>query len=90
MGKMGERVVQIENGEACPNCLRAYPAPTAGVESVTCGWCNYIHQIFEDTRPDEPRIVCPDCEGSGEGRTSGRCLTCHGRGEVKEMRDDDD
>ena len=29
------------------------------------------------------RIICPTCDGSGEGMRDGtRCLACRGRGEV--------
>lgn len=45
MSHIGERVIQIDNGEACPQCLRVYPAPTDGAASVTCGGCGFVNQL---------------------------------------------
>ena len=43
MSQMGERAIMVANGEACPQCLNVYPAPTARAETVTCGTCGFCH-----------------------------------------------
>ena|SRR3990167_6031571 len=48
MSQTGERVIQVENGEACPRCMHLYPAPTDGAASVTCGACGFTVQPSED------------------------------------------
>ena len=64
MSKIGERAIIVENGEACPNCLRPYPAPTDGAESVTCGSCHFVmrrcRQCGEVVDGDEPPDGCRD------------------------------
>ena len=42
---MSEREIQVSNGDACPQCLTVYPAPTALAETVTCGTCGFCHRL---------------------------------------------
>ena len=49
MSKMSEREIAVSNGDACPKCWHVYPAPTANVESVTCGACGFVNQIAPET-----------------------------------------
>ena len=43
MSKTGERLIQVENGDACPRCLTVYPTQTAHAETVTCVTCGFCH-----------------------------------------------
>ena len=37
----------VKNGEACPQCLTVYPAPTTHAETVTCGTCGFCYRAAD-------------------------------------------
>lgn len=43
-----ERAIQVANGEACPQCLTVYPAPTDYAASVTCGACGFVNRFASE------------------------------------------
>lgn len=43
----------------------------------------YINEMDEIIKPDDPRHNCPDCESFSDGKwRTGRCDTCHGLGRI--------
>jgi DnaJ-class molecular chaperone len=43
---------------------------------------------------DDEDYICPECNGSGESLFgppgTGRCRVCHGKGELRDYREDED
>ena len=46
MSKTGERLIDVSNGEACPRCLRVYPAEIIG-PITTCPACGFVNRLAE-------------------------------------------
>ena len=56
MSLMSEREIEVSNDETCPSCFQPYPASTDGVESVTCGKCQFVN-VLRPPAPDRRALV---------------------------------
>ena len=84
---MSERAIMAENGEACPQCLAVYPAPTDHAASVTCGACGFVnHFAPEQEIRDDVNADATPFHALGKPRHS-RFITAEQNAEaMREMR----
>ncbi len=73
----GDKKIQIERYDLCPECLGAAIAP--GAKTFTCTYC--FGEGYLETESARGPHECPKCNGRGFLSSSG-CVACRARGRI--------